>query len=71
MSERGVRYAGCGKLETAGAILTERSSGRSSSLYRLMIDPNPARIAPFNPAESLPPNPARIAAPQPGTNLPP
>ena len=56
------------KLEAAGAILTERSRGRSSSLYRLMIPPtlqgshrstlqglhpNPARIAP--------PNPARIA----------
>ena len=67
MSVRGVQYA-LRKLETAGAIRTERSRGRSSSLYRLMmtptlhglhrstlhgLHPNPARIAP--------PNPARIA----------
>ena len=51
-------------METAGAIRTERSSGRSSSLYRLMIAPNPARIAPFNPARIALVNPARIA-PQP------
>ena len=75
VSERGVRYA-LRKLEAAGAILTERSRGRSSSLYRLMIPPtlqglprstlqglhpNPARIAPPNPARIAPPNPARIA----------
>ena len=39
VSERGVRYA-LRKLEAAGAILTERSRGRSSSLYRLMIPSN-------------------------------
>ena len=60
VSRRGVQYA-LRKLETAGAIRTERSSGRSSSLYRLMIAPNPARIAPFNPARIAPFNPARIA----------
>ena len=68
VSERGVRYA-LRKLEAAGAILTERSRGRSSSLYRLMIPPtlqglprstlqglhpNPARIAPLNPARIAP-----------------
>ena len=63
VSRRGVQYA-LRKLETAGAIRTERSSGRSSSLYRLMIAPNPARIAPFNPARIALVNPARIA-PQP------
>ena len=67
VSVRGVQYA-LRKLEAAGAILTERSRGRSSSLYRLMIPPtlhglhpNPARIAPPNPARIAPPNPARIA----------
>ena len=63
VSRRGVQYA-LRKLETAGAIRTERSSGRSSSLYRLMIAPNPARIAPFNPARIALVNRARIA-PQP------
>ena len=63
VSRRGVQYA-LRKLETAGAIRTERSSGRSSSLYRLMIAPNPARIAPFNRARIALVNPARIA-PQP------
>ena len=63
VSRRGVQYA-LRKLETAGAIRTERSSGRSSSLYRLMIAPNPARIAPFNPARIALVNPARIAPQQ-------
>ena len=62
VSRRGVQYA-LRKLETAGAIRTERSSGRSSSLYRLMIAPNRARIAPFNPARIALVNPARIAPP--------
>ena len=60
VSRRGVQYA-LRKLETAGAIRTERSSGRSSSLYRLMIAPNPARIAPPNRAILALVNPARIA----------
>ena len=34
------------QLEVAGAILTERSRGRTSSLYRLMIPPNRAIPAP-------------------------
>ena len=59
VSERGVRYA-LRKLETAGAILTERSSGRSSSLYRLMI-PTTRQGLPRSTLQSLPPNPARIA----------
>ena len=63
VSRRGVQYA-LRKLETAGAIQTELSSGRSSSLYRLMIAPNPARIAPPNRARIALVNPARIA-PQP------
>ena len=45
VSERGVRYA-LRKLEAAGAILTERSSGRSSSLYRLMITPTRQGLPP-------------------------
>ena len=61
VSERGVRYA-LRKLEAAGAILTERSRGRSSSLYRLMIPlNNPADSAPSNRGVSPPFNPARIA----------
>ena len=60
VSERGVRYA-LRKLEAAGAILTERSRGRSSSLYRLMIPLNPADSAPSNRGVSPPSNPARIA----------
>ena len=60
VSRRGVQYA-LRKLETAGAIQTELSSGRSSSLYRLMIAPNPARIAPPNRARIALVNPARIA----------
>ena len=60
VSRRGVQYA-LRKLETAGAIRTELSSGRSSSLYRLMIAPNPARIAPPNRARIALVNPARIA----------
>ena len=63
VSRRGVQYA-LRKLETAGAIQTELSSGRSSSLYRLMIAPNRARIAPPNRARIALVNPARIA-PQP------
>ena len=59
VSERGVRYA-LRKLETAGAILTERSTGRSSSLYRLMI-PTTRHGLPRSTLQSLPPNPARIA----------
>ena len=60
VSRRGVQYA-LRKLETAGAIRTELSSGRSSSFYRLMIAPNPARIAPPNRARIALVNPARIA----------
>ena len=63
VSRRGVQYA-LRKLETAGAIQTELASGRSSSLYRLMIAPNPARIAPPNRARIALVNPA-ILAPQP------
>ena len=59
VSERGVRYA-LRKLETAGAILTERSTGRSSSLYRLMITPTRHGL-PRSTLQGLPPNPARIA----------
>ena len=44
------------QLEAAGAILTDRSRGRSSSLYRLMIPRNPADSAPFNRGVSPPPN---------------
>ena len=69
VSERGVRYA-LRSLEAAGAILTELSSGRSSSLYRLLIAPNRARIAPPNRARIALVNPARIA-PQPGKDCPP
>ena len=53
------------QLEAAGAILTDRSRGRSSSLYRLMIPRNPADSAPFNRGVSPPPNRARYATPQP------
>ena len=77
VSERGVRYA-LRKLEAAGAILTERSRGRSSSLYRLMIPLNPADSAPSNRGVSPPSNPARIARstrqglpPSTGQGLPP
>ena len=59
VSVRGVQYA-LRKLEAAGAILTERSRGRSSSLYRLMITPTLQGLHP-NPARIAPPNPARIA----------
>ena len=59
VSERGVRYA-LRKLESAGAILTERSNGRSSSLYRLMI-PTTLQGLPRSTLQSVPPNPARIA----------
>ena len=66
--ERGVQYA-LRKLETAGAILEQSyPAGRSSSLYRLMIAPNPARIAPPNRARIALVNPARIA-PQPRQGL--
>ena len=68
VSERGVRYA-LRQLEAAGAILTERSRGRTSSVYRLLIPPNPAIPAGFNPAESAPSNPARIA-PNPAESAP-
>ena len=44
------------QLEAAGAILTDRSRGRSSSLYRLMIPRNPADSAPFNRGVSPPLN---------------
>ena len=53
VSERGVQCA-IRQLEAAGAILTERSRGRTSNIYRLMIPPNPAESAPPNPAESAP-----------------
>ena len=59
VSERGVRYA-LRSLEAIGAIFTERSRGRTSSVYRLAIPANHAIYAPFNPAESEP-NPARLA----------
>ena len=59
VSERGVRYA-LRSLEAIGAIFTERSRGRTSSVYRLAIPANHAISAPFNPAESEP-NPARLA----------
>ena len=59
VSVRGVQYA-LRSLEAAGAILTERSRGRTSSVYRLMIPPNPAIPAPLNPARSAP-NPAMAA----------
>ena len=77
VSERGVQCA-IRQLEAAGAILTERSRGRTSNIYRLMIPPNPAEPAPTpqnlrgstpqnlhpNPAESAPPNPAESAPQQ-------
>ena len=62
VSVRGVQYA-LRKLEAAGAILTERSRGRSSSLYRLMIPPTLPRIAPLNPARIAPLNPAKDCTP--------
>ena len=42
------------QLEAAGAILTERSKGRTSSVYRLLIAPNRADSAPFNRAVLAP-----------------
>ena len=69
VSERGVRYA-LRKLEAAGAILTERSRGRSSSLYRLLIPLNPADSAPSNRGVSPPSNPARIAPSNPARIAP-
>ena len=69
VSERGVRYA-LRKLEAAGAILTERSTGRSSSLYRLMITPTRQGL-PRSTLQGLPPNPAKDCPPQPGTVCPP
>ena len=57
------------QLEAAGAILTERSRGRTSSLYRLMIPPNPAILAPSNRAIPAPnravPAPFNRAVPAP------
>ena len=70
VSVRGVQYA-LRQLESAKAISTARSLGRTSSRYRLLIQLNPAISAGFNPAipapnpaESAPFNPAEIA-PQP------
>ena len=58
------------QLEAAGAILTDRSRGRSSSLYRLMIHPNPADSAPFNRGVS-PPSPTRQSFPPTRQSFPP
>ena len=56
VSERGVQCA-LRSLEAAGAIRTEKSRGRTSNFYRLIIPPNPAVSAGFNPAVSAPLNP--------------
>ena len=83
VSERGVQCA-IRQLEAAGAILTERSRGRTSNIYRLMIPPNPAESAPLNPAEpastpqklrgstpqNLHPNPAESAPLNPAESAP-
>ena len=83
VSERGVQCA-IRQLEAAGAILTERSRGRTSNIYRLMIPPNPAEPAPLNPAEpastpqnlrgstpqNLHPNPAESAPLNPAESAP-
>ena len=67
VSERGVQCA-LRSLEAAGAIRTERSRGRTSNVYRLMIPPNPAVSAGFNPAVSAPlspPQPRSLCTPTP------
>ena len=70
VSERGVQCA-IRQLEAAGAILTERSRGRTSNIYRLMIPPNPAEPAPTpqnlrgSTPQNLHPNPQNLHPPTP------